>query len=501
MIGEKIARKEVSMLSNKKIRTFLTVLLPSFLLPIINGSQSARGHVAPTAWLDGMRGIAAFFVFLRHYEFAYHRKGNFIYGTVDDPNFPDSNKSLLQLPILRLINNGDAMVCIFFIISGYALSLKSLKLIRRSAHDQLLRVLASSIIRRPFRLFLPCIASTFMIFIALRIGIFNYPNRIAEDEETFRAVFLGWAHERQPHIFNTTTMQAWDYYENSKGLFDIFTHEHWPAHGYDIHLWTIPVEFRCSLILFLTIAGLSIVRARIRLITLGIMIAGSFQCDVWELGLFWGGMLLAELHLIQQENLDLNGKIEEGIPLFNEEDDADRRFNRKILCYFGFFVGLVLLSFPFQRAEFAPFWSSLYKWVPSGLRLDERYRFWQCIGALLLVWVTNNETSLQKPFASAIGRYLGNISYALYLVHGFVNKTVGYSVVYNLWAYVTGWETNMQYETGFALGGIVVIAVTIWLADLFWRFVDMPIVRFARWVETKVTAPADDFRGTRNGGA
>lgn len=473
----------------KKLRCFVTALLPSFLLPVVNGVPHGQTKVAPTAWLDGMRGYAAFFVFLCHFEFAYHRKDAWVYGTVDDPNHPNENRYLLQLPIIRLIIAGDSMVCIFFVISGYALSLKSLKLIRGRSYDQLLRTLASSVFRRPFRLFLPCIASTLLIFIGLRIGVYDYVNSFAEEEESFRSIFLGWAHEPQAHIFDTFYEQAWDYYYASRGLFEIMTHAHWPSHGYDIHLWTIPVEFRCSMILFLTIAGLSVLRSKVRMWTLVLFIAASFQCDVWELGLFWGGMLLAEASLIRQENMDLNAKIDDGIPIFSEPKRKPL-FGMKSLWYSLFLVSLLILSMPTGKVKFAPFYSYLVQWSPPGL--EEKPRFWQSLGAMLLVWSTNNESSLQVPFACALGRYMGNISYALYLVHGAVNHTVGYSVVYNLWEKVTGKETLVQYETGFAMGAMVVIPVAIWIADLFWRYIDIPIVKFARWFESKLLISEED---------
>ncbi|KAL1296931.1 hypothetical protein AAFC00_004538 [Neodothiora populina] len=474
--------------SNRRLRCLLTALIPSFLLPVFTATAASARRVTPTAWLDGMRGYAAFFVFLRHFEFAYHRKGAFVYGTVEDPDYPDENRHILQLPILRLLVAGESMVCIFFVISGYALSLKSLKLIRSHSHAQLMRTLASSVFRRPFRLFLPCIASTLLIFVALRVGIFDYPNTLGEDEVTFRMIYWGWAHEPQPHVFETFNEQLWDYIHATKGLFDIMSHAHWPSHGYDIHLWTIPVEFRCSMVLFLTIAALSIVRTRVRMITLGLLIAGSFQCDVWELGLFWSGMFLAEASLIQESFSDVEAKIEEGAPMHKEPPKHSESEN-KAFWYFAFVVGLVLLSIPPQKTEFAPFYSNLIKWSPQGLREGEKHRFWMAIGSVLVIWSINNALSLQGIFSCALGRYLGNISYALYLVHGFINHTLGYSVVYNLWENTTGKSTTRQYETGFALGGLIVIPAAIWAADLFWRYIDTPIVKFTRWLENQLLEP------------
>lgn len=158
-----------------------------------------------------MRGYAAFAVFMRHYEFAHHRKGLWSFGTINDPTTPNANHNILQLPIIRLLYHGEGMVCLFFVISGYALSLKTLRLIRGSVygrHQRLLATLASSIFRRSFRLFLPCLASTSVIFVALRLGVYNYPNSISEDVETFRRNFLGFAQEFQPHVYEGFWEQA-----------------------------------------------------------------------------------------------------------------------------------------------------------------------------------------------------------------------------------------------------------------------------------------------------
>ncbi|THW21058.1 hypothetical protein D6D23_06599 [Aureobasidium pullulans] len=471
----------------KKLSGFLLALLPSFVHHLVVDVPHKPTRVSPTAWLDGARGWAAFCVFLRHFEFTYHRAGARSYGTVKDPKFPNENRHLLQLPILRLLYSGEAMVAIFFVISGYALSLKALKLIRKSSHDQLMRTLTSSILRRPFRLYLPCLVSTLIVFIALRIGIYDGPNAIAGPEDTFRKIFLGWAHDPQPRILPTFWEQARDWTHENLRLFDIFTHKHWPESRYDVHLWTIPQEFRCSMVLFLTIAGLALVRTRVRIITLALLVACSFQADAWELSAFWSGALIAEANLIRQEQKDNRVKVDP----FSDEEEEPRSQWSTALTYCGFVLSLFLLSYPFQEAEFAPGYSTLSKLIPSGLRKEERYRFWHCVGAMLMIYTTSLDGLLQTFFNNSLSRYLGNISFALYLMHGFTLKTIGYVSVYNFWK-ITGKETLFQYESGFVLGGCVVIPLTIWAADLFWRGVDVPIVKFTRWFEQSLLPYADE---------
>jgi peptidoglycan/LPS O-acetylase OafA/YrhL len=473
--------------TDMKLPGFLLALLPSFLHYLVLDVPHKPTRISPTAWLDGARGWAAFCVFLRHFEFAYHRKGAISWGTTRDQSSPSENHHILQLPIIRLINSGEAMVAIFFVISGYALSFKALKLIRKSSHEQLLRTLASSILRRPFRLYLPCIMSTLIVFLALRLGVYDGPNTIAGPEDVFRDNFLGWAHDPQPYVLPSFSEQARDWIHETVNLFDIFTHKHWPESRYDVHLWTIPQEFRCSMVLFLTIAGLALVRVRVRMIALALFVACGFQADAWELSAFWSGALIAEINLIRQEKEDRAVKMDP----FSGEEERPKYDWRCVSTYCGFLLSLYLLSFPFQESDFAPGYVTLSRLIPSGLRNEERYRFWHCIGAMLMIYTTSLDTSLQSLFNNSLSRYLGNISFALYLVHGLTLKTIGYVSVYNFWQ-LTGKDTLFQYESGFVLGGLVVIPLTIWQADLFWRFADVPMVKLTRWIEKSLLPSLQD---------
>lgn len=65
------------------------------------------------------------------------------------------------------------MVAIFFVISGYVLSYRSLKLASEGKPIQLLDSLASSVFRRWLRLHLPVIASTFIAFILARHNLWS----------------------------------------------------------------------------------------------------------------------------------------------------------------------------------------------------------------------------------------------------------------------------------------------------------------------------------------
>ena len=49
-----------------------------------------------------------------------------------------------------------------------------------------------------------------------------------------------------------------------------------------------------------------------------------------------------------------------------------------------------------------------------------------------------------------------------------------------------GKETDFQYCLGFFIGWLICLPISIWAGDVFWRAVDVPSVRFSRWLEDKL---------------
>lgn len=143
----------------------LNFLLPSFLSQRLESQDKYLGQRS-TAWLDGLRGVASFFVFIYHYIYAYCPQHEFGYDGAFHTN-------LIQLPILRLLYAGPAMVKIFFVISGFALAWKPMKLLKGPAsnrNEKLLNVLSSSILRRYPRLYLPILARSTIVALLVHTG-------------------------------------------------------------------------------------------------------------------------------------------------------------------------------------------------------------------------------------------------------------------------------------------------------------------------------------------
>jgi hypothetical protein len=104
--------------------SILSFIKPSFIVP--HSSEPRKLHL--TSYLDGLRGVAALFVVFAHYQatfFPYlgagwHQKGQREDGT------EKANNYIVQFPIIRTFYAARFMVSIFFVISGYVLSQKSL---------------------------------------------------------------------------------------------------------------------------------------------------------------------------------------------------------------------------------------------------------------------------------------------------------------------------------------------------------------------------------------
>jgi peptidoglycan/LPS O-acetylase OafA/YrhL len=157
---------------------------------------------------------------------------------------------------------------------------------------------------------------------------------------------------------------------------------------------------------------------------------------------------------------------------------------QKMRVFLLFFFGLFLASYPPHGAAKALFWGPFH-WLAKILVTDNSdadLYFYQTIASTLLVYVANRSPSLQKVFTTPLAIYLGKISFALYCVHQALINWFGYRTILLMWSY-TGRDTLFRYEAGIVLTFIFQTILSIWAADVFWRFVDAPSVGFTKRVE------------------
>ncbi|KAL8685689.1 MAG: hypothetical protein Q9218_007600 [Villophora microphyllina] len=428
---------------------------PSELLPAWwTYSKTSAPKLHPTSWLDGLRGVAALIVFFHHSSQIWLRGLRPGWGSSPEAYH------IMQLPVLRILFSGGAMVSIFFVISGYVLSTKPLRLAQQGRNEELLATLASSTFRRGPRLYLPCVVSTLLTAVLAMAGAF----------------VDGGVARHYPHA-GTLGEQLGSWIHETLWLFSPFSN----GTAFEENLWTIPNEFLGSLMIFLCALGLSRCRSAVRLGCLACFLLYWLYFGYWATVLFLGGMLLADLRT-------------SWFPLPNDSACTTklRSDSRKRNATLGAlaFVAVYLLSMP--EYDEAVTESPGYKILSTTLTPQTWAnhwgpgRLWPCLSAMMLVAIIDyagSDSFLQILFTNRFSQYLGRISFSFYLCHGFTLYTLGLRTVRFFFG-IIGDKTSFPYGCSLVLGGMVVIPLLFWIADIFTIVVDRGAVLLSRRMMT-----------------
>ncbi|TAQ84279.1 hypothetical protein B7494_g7395 [Chlorociboria aeruginascens] len=439
------------------VQRYVFFLIPSPIQRRLRPAQFKPQRLYPTSYLDGLRGVASLLVFFCH--FTEGHLGWYInsYGVLGADTVPSSP---LQLPFLRVLYSGRPMVHVFFVISGFVLSHKPLKLVRAHNYSALQATLASSVFRRTLRLFLPTTASTFLILVLVQLGWMGRP------QPTLGAQFIDWFKA----LYHITYSWNWDITQ---------------IVPYDSHLWTIPIEMSNSMLLFITITGLSHCKVWIRLfLVLGIMFY-CLKCQHWASFEFLGGMFVAEVGLIQIARAERDAN-KESASTSDMNPTASKPV--QVFWFINLIIALFLIGWPNVGVEHTPGLRHL-----APITMDPFFTTggdlvsfpWFALAAMQTVIACQQIPFLQDLFTSPPAQYLASISYAMYLMHGPMLDTFGPRFMPILFGIVGGaQETGMWGRLFVWFTGLIAIGIpTFWASDVFWRLVDTPSVAFAKWLE------------------
>jgi peptidoglycan/LPS O-acetylase OafA/YrhL len=423
-----------------------------------------------TAYLDGLRGIAAFIVYIDHFS-APH-----LSGMLDSYGSSPSSNSLLQLPIIRLLYAGSPMVCVFFVISGTVLSLKPVALIRAQRWEAMSQNLASYVFRRAIRLFLPTTFATFLIMLMVQMRFYTAIYPLPENPDFIRS------HPTSLSFFGQ--FQDWITYILTRLYYpDLWFQPHASRTEADYapQLWTIEVEFYSSMVLFTTLTGLSRTHASIRHAAVAVLLAFCLYIGRWDISLFLSGILICASILSSSPNsLPLLQN-----PLGEACDDSRQatgqaprfpRFLTQASWVLTLIFALIITSYTSNHGT-----SPLY--LPLRSISHSRWT-WEATGSALLVLSITKIPILQRLLECGVPQYLGRISYALYVVHFPILSAGAWSLLPWVWGLLgkEGWRFGLGYMLTFAL----LTPAVLWVADLWSRGVDESCVRFGRWLEAKV---------------
>lgn len=450
--------------ANAAALQILRVFLPSFLIP----SKTPRKQY-PTSYLDGLRGVAALFVAFGHYAIVFFPA--LLNGWHSGSE--GTNTSVFQLPMIRIIHSGRFMVSVFFVISGFVLSYRSLTLSSRRQTEKLLESLSSSVFRRWLRLMLPAMAPTFMAFLLTRANVFHEPPP-GWDQPSSPVAIL----RRLPAPVGSFWFQFLDWVDDARQLVDPFRYGMVYSSRYNIGvLGTIQIEFMGSMVVFLTVLGIACTRTFVKIGVLAILIAHCHYYARWNVFLFLSGILLAEISLIRDSRAkQAKSSLTEQIDTETRSEVTPKRVVIGTVWSFFFLIAIYLGSWPLYGADTAPGFRTLYSYVPAG---HDAGQYYLDIGAVLLVTSLENFRFLQGIFTTRIAQFLGDISFSLYMLHCQIEWSL------SAWLIPKCIKLTGGFATGMTIGLIVAALVTFWAADVFSRLVDVQCVEFARWVSKK----------------
>ncbi|KAK1595638.1 acyltransferase [Colletotrichum navitas] len=460
--------KPTTLARSKRLSRLSLARLKSFIWPI--GCAKQPHALRPTAYLDGLRGFAAFLVYWHHHELWAHEP--YIQNRVFENSFGYENKYyFVAFPGIRnLFTGGHFAVSVFFVISGYVLSAKPLSLIQSGDHGKLAENLGSALFRRWIRLYLPLVATTFIY-----MGFLHLSGTWVENKD--RA--------------STWIEDVWLWYCELKNFSFVFTTGGSPFFSWNPHLWSIPVEMKGSVIIYTALLAFSRCTRNARLwCEAGLAFYFMYIADGWYGAMFVMGMVLCDLDSLAKNN-DLPN-------IFKRLEPA-----KTFIFYHLFLISMYLGGVPSYTGDAMRMrenrgWYYLSFLKPQAV-FDYKwfYLFW---AAVLLVACIPRLWWLRRFFETRFCQYLGRISFALYLVHGPVLNTLG-DRLYTIVGYYKDSERQhlahlvekfplpkvgpLGLEPAFLLPHLAILPFTLWLADLVTRFIDEPSVRFAQWMYRK----------------
>ncbi|KAI3393237.1 hypothetical protein diail_4564, partial [Diaporthe ilicicola] len=439
----------------------LSLLVPSFL-------ETKDNEAKP---LHGLRGIAALCVVFVHAGQVWFSWDIELAWT---PN-PPRQWWLYQLPILRLVVSGFAPVCVFFVVSGYTISHRFLTLVRRGHFEEAGSAIASSIFRRHTRLFLPAAVVSFVTAMMTYLNMFPdqglpgvaWPTRVPPH---FDSLWGQLGHYIYAEAFTTDPIGQPHIRGDSVGR---------PDPPYDPHLWTLPIEFTSSMVVFTFLTAFTRVHNKVRMLfAIGLAVYLQWVFVYWGMFLFLGGMFLCDLHLEFEDRLwwfsprshaqDHGGSYLDGfVPQPATRSNTAYRVFLRAVGLLAFLLSLWLLSTPedLEEAIQAPGYVTLTSWVPP--RFQEALVI--PVGAVLTVLVVDQATFLQILFTNRFSQYMGKISFSLYMVHGPLLYSLG--LVLGRWsvALVGGEDSDASYVFGIFLAFILWAPAAIYISDLTTR--------------------------------
>ncbi|KAK3934457.1 acyltransferase 3 [Diplogelasinospora grovesii] len=428
-------------------------------------------------WVEGLRGITSALVIATHLARAWDF---WLFWPRDSEEVPPR---LLQLPYLRIPFQGRIGVPIFAFLTGFVCAYKPLKLAyQHSNAPAALKSVARSAFRRPPRLVLPAVIATLISFVLSCFGTYTVANRCDSFWVRFDAPDPVPFTENFQRLFRSL-LTTWTNTENV----------------FDRHQWAMRPLLIGAFQVYIVLAATIGMRFKYRILVHVLLIV-YWLMNTADLTETFGanlalGTLLAELSMHRPTQNFISS-------------------HQRLLCYviapLLILVGGYLGSYPHEHEDWSQWSRQLHQvfvdpagdqsrgsiLVPKGAQGGRRFStfFIQCTAIAIFI-----SPVFQKALSHRWLQWLGHHSFAVYLVHGTVLRTVGMWIVYGFsgqpWVDPGRNEDGTPKEPEWLhpksrshkiMAIIVFTALTYTAAWAWMRWVDTACARATQWLEKKV---------------
>ncbi|PVI01339.1 hypothetical protein DM02DRAFT_359805 [Periconia macrospinosa] len=351
------------------------------------------GQEGNVKWVDGLRGLASVTVVFSHLSRAFvgevfaaasegEKEGEFLPPT------------WYQLPFVRLLFQGRLGVSIFALVTGYVCALKPIKLYRQNNPESAFTAVSKSALRRFPRLFFPGAAATVVVWLLVETGLYT----IAKHTDSFYLDVMS-----QPRIGSLLPALT-------KLIQEIVATWTKRKNDYDSAQWTMLPLLQESTAIYVFLLATAYIKNRARMVCALGMVAFYWLSSDSLFGLLgFFGIFLAEFQMDDFTNVFLSTQ-----PIL-----------APIISTVNIVFGMYIASYPEANIDALSWSRNLHSFFTAILPQDPDYgHFSSSIGLIFISFGIVLSPFLQKLLSSKYLLFLGRMSFAVYLLHHSMMKTV-----------------------------------------------------------------------------
>lgn len=323
---------------------------------------------------------------------------------------PDEAPVLLERPFIRVFFQGRIGVAIFSLVTGYVCALKPIKCYHQGSQDKAFAAISKSALRRVPRLVFPVALVLVLSCLAAQLGAFE----VARHSDgwgldvTSPPYFPNWFEALRTLIRDE--VRVWTF----------------GSSVYGAELWTMMPILKGAFWVYVYLLATAHVQQRYRMMIALFLSAFRYCSNDPFFGMqFFFGAFMADL---QNRQVD-----ETAAPVvaFLSPNKNHAKILRAFGAIFFLAIGFFVASLPDDHYDYQPWSQSLYEFLRAILPRDPDFpRFSSGLGLDLIVLGLHFSNGARNVLSSKPFIWLGRMSFAVYLLHNQILRSVLCWMVY-----------------------------------------------------------------------